>query len=129
MNRIKTFGIIPNESKDEDFACTRLMIHKLRSYGANCLIPKYCKEYEGAQSLDISEIYKNAECLIILGGDGTILRHSSQAAENGIAILGVNIGTVGFMCEIRPQEIDMLEKLALQNTGLLTENKSFIHKL
>ena len=102
MEKIKTVGIIPNLLKDVDFSYTDSMIAKLCSLGAKCLVPIDCGAREGAQSASLEDIYRLSDCLIILGGDGTILRHSSGAARYSTPILGVNIGTIGFICEISP---------------------------
>lgn len=112
MEKIKTVGIIPNTLKDTDFSYTDRMIAKLRTLDIKCLLPEECGKRDGAESASYEDIYKCAECLIILGGDGTILRHSSGAARYNTAILGVNIGTIGFICELYPDEEKELEKLA-----------------
>ncbi|MBQ1371387.1 MAG: NAD(+)/NADH kinase, partial [Oscillospiraceae bacterium] len=50
--------------------------------------------------------------LICFGGDGTILHTSKIAMRRNIPILGVNIGTVGFMAELEASEMDLLTHLA-----------------
>ena len=54
----------------------------------------------------------NADMLICFGGDGTILHTAKAATRRGIPILGVNIGTMGFMAELESTEMDKLAKLA-----------------
>ncbi|ACL21504.1 NAD(+)/NADH kinase [Desulfitobacterium hafniense] len=50
--------------------------------------------------------------LISLGGDGTLLEASREAAPYAIPVLGVNLGRLGFLCEIERNEIfDALEKI------------------
>ena len=53
-----------------------------------------------------SEILDNAEYLIVLGGDGTILQRAAECAKRKIPVLGINLGKIGFMTEI---EIDDME--------------------
>ncbi len=112
MEKIKTVGIIPNTLKDSELSYTDRMISKLCSCGIKCLLPTECGVRDGAKTASYEELYRDSDCLIILGGDGTILRHSSGAARYDTAILGVNIGTIGFICELYPDEEDELEKLA-----------------
>lgn len=112
MDKITTVGIIPNPLKDVDFSHTDKMIATLRLSGIKCLIPDECGNREGAQSVSYEELYSTSQCLMILGGDGTILRHSSMAAKYNTPILGVNIGTIGFICELCPEEHTELSKLA-----------------
>ena len=43
-----------------------------------------------------SEILDNAEYLIVLGGDGTILQRAAECAKRKIPVLGINLGKIGF---------------------------------
>lgn len=50
--------------------------------------------------------------IVSVGGDGTILRIAKDSARSNVPILGINMGTVGFLTEIDPNEIsDSLKKL------------------
>lgn len=48
----------------------------------------------------------NFDAMIVLGGDGTMIRAARQYVERDVPILGVNMGTVGFLSSIRVEEID-----------------------
>lgn len=54
----------------------------------------------------------SADMVICFGGDGTILHMAKAATRNNIPILGVNIGTMGFMAELESSELDQLRRLA-----------------
>ena len=54
----------------------------------------------------------HADLVICFGGDGTILHMAKTATRAGIPILGVNIGTMGFMAELESTELELLRKLA-----------------
>lgn len=47
-----------------------------------------------------NDIFNNMDLVVVLGGDGTILRAARQYAHRGVPILGVNMGTVGFLSNI-----------------------------
>ena len=49
---------------------------------------------------DITNLPKDADCVMVLGGDGTIIQAARELAETGVPILGVNLGTVGFLAEV-----------------------------
>ena len=49
---------------------------------------------------DITDLPKDADCVMVLGGDGTIIQAARELAANGVPILGVNLGTVGFLAEV-----------------------------
>ena len=58
------------------------------------------------------EELKTADMLVCFGGDGTILHAAKDANAFGVPILGVNLGSVGFMAELEQSELSMLSKLA-----------------
>jgi len=49
---------------------------------------------------DITGLPKDADCVMVLGGDGTIIQAARELAATGVPILGVNLGTVGFLAEV-----------------------------
>ena len=49
---------------------------------------------------DITGLPKDAACVMVLGGDGTIIQAARELAATGVPILGVNLGTVGFLAEV-----------------------------
>ncbi len=61
--------------------------------------------------LPIESVYAEANMLIVLGGDGTILEASRRAAVRGTPILGINLGRLGYMAELEPSELDLLDRL------------------
>lgn len=54
---------------------------------------------------DISDLPEDTVCVLVLGGDGTIIQAARELAPTGIPILGVNLGTVGFLAEIEYEHI------------------------
>lgn len=59
------------------------------------------------------------DIIIVLGGDGTLIRAARQYADRDVPILGVNMGTVGFLSSIEADEIeDSLERLVRQEYTL-----------
>lgn len=57
------------------------------------------------------EIYSEAELVIVIGGDGSMLEASRHAAKKGIPVLGINMGRVGYMTELELTELDLLDKV------------------
>ena len=60
----------------------------------------------------MDQILPGADMLICFGGDGTILHAAKDANAYGVPILGVNMGSVGFMAELEYSELSLLSKLA-----------------
>ena len=57
------------------------------------------------------EIYEEAELIIVVGGDGSMLEAARRAAKNGIPVLGINMGRVGYMTELEMDELDLIDKV------------------
>lgn len=60
----------------------------------------------------IEEELKSADMLICFGGDGTILHAAKDANLCNVPVLGVNMGSVGFMAELEAGELSLLSRLA-----------------
>lgn len=60
----------------------------------------------------LSKELSEADLLICFGGDGTILHAARDAALHGVPILGVNMGSVGFMAELERSELPLLAPVA-----------------
>ena len=61
--------------------------------------------------LDDEESVKSADLVLVIGGDGTILRANYYAAPYAIPILGINMGRLGFLSELEPGETALVEKV------------------
>lgn len=60
----------------------------------------------------IGEEIDTADILVCFGGDGTILHAARDASPRNIPILGINLGSVGFMAELEQHELSLLSRLA-----------------
>lgn len=67
--------------------------------------------YDDENALCEKEFFKQAEFIVSLGGDGTILKIASKVAENNICIFGINFGRVGFLTDIEKNETELFEKV------------------
>ena len=80
-----------------------------------CLPFEIDRSYDLPKDLHFSRLDRElptASAVVCFGGDGTILHMAKSATRNGIPILGVNIGTMGFMAELESTELDQLSRLA-----------------
>ena len=109
--------VSPNPYRDKQFKNARQACSILREAGAEvalCLPFDVDKTFEIPHDLrfqDIQKEIKTADMLICFGGDGTILHSSKIATEHNLPILGVNIGTMGFIAELEAGEIELLRKI------------------
>lgn len=72
----------------------------------------------GAVLSSMGEELADADVLVCFGGDGTILHAAHEANAQGIPVLGVNLGSVGFMAELEHGELSLLSRLASGKYGI-----------
>lgn len=96
---MKHFLIYTNLHKDQDLVLTKRIQRYFLDRGQRCSIRTgETEEREEAE---------DADCVIVLGGDGTMLQAAGVVREKRIPLVGVNLGTLGYMTEI---ESDSLEQ-------------------
>lgn len=67
-------------------------------------------------TMDLPAAAGDAELIVVLGGDGTILRGAEVARGVGVPLLGVNLGRVGFLAEAEEQDLaEVAERVALRD--------------
>ncbi|MGI5838994.1 MAG: NAD(+)/NADH kinase [bacterium] len=100
-------GIIPNLKKEAAREITDKMIVWLKERGADAWLLHEHAILSGHNELGRfeNELAGLADCLVVLGGDGTLLNTARVFAPAGIPILGVNLGKLGFLTEIEIPEI------------------------
>lgn len=110
--------VTPNPYRDKNFkyaAHAERVLHEAGIETRLCLPFGVDKSFElptDRKFYVLNEELKTADMLICFGGDGTILHSSKAATYNNIPVLGVNIGTMGFMAELEAGEISQLARLA-----------------
>lgn len=121
---MKNVILTPNPYRDKNFHTVRNAMQILKESGVNvklCLPFDIDRSYDLPKDLRFSRLDRelpNADMVICFGGDGTILHMAKAATRRGIPILGVNIGTMGFMAELESTELDKLRDIAAGNYAL-----------
>ena len=115
---MKKIILTPNPYRDKDFQTVRSAIRILKEAGVEvrvCLPFEVDRSYDLPRDIRFSRLDRElpgASAVICFGGDGTILHMAKAATRQGIPILGVNIGTMGFMAELESSELEQLKRLA-----------------
>ena len=109
-----TFYIITNYQKDPEMTVAREIREYLKSKGKTCYIQQ--KEVEDPQGryryTDAQHVSDEVECVLVLGGDGTLLQAARDLVDRSIPLLGINMGTLGYLAEIDRKNIfPALDKL------------------
>lgn len=103
---MNNFCIITNIDKDCDYKTTKLIQEYLISKGKRCIISTEPSTVGTSDDkIDVSWITDDTDCVIVLGGDGTIIRAATDLYTKEIPLLGINLGTLGFLAEIEKQDI------------------------
>lgn len=126
MNR---FYIITNRQKDENLEVTEKIRRYLEDHGRIC----YVSAEDADEGVKGSYKFTNAdmiphdvECVLVLGGDGTLIQGARDTVKRNIPILGVNLGTLGFLTEIESEHIyTALDKL--MNDEFVLESRMMLH--
>ena len=119
MTNHKKIIVFPNIESDPGFNVAWKVIDMLRKKER---VHVLCPMIYDDEPLDISSFdfdtsvledeLPDAEMVIAIGGDGTMLRAARAAAELGVPILGINMGGKGFMAELEFDDIALIDVIA-----------------
>lgn len=107
---MERFCIVTNKSKDVNLEVTGHIKDYLISHGKECVVADSAtglsKESNAIGREFMSQIPEDTDCCIVLGGDGTMLQAVRSVAFQDIPLLGVNLGTLGYLAEVEKSGID-----------------------
>ena len=104
---MKKFALLTNYSKDRKLVYTRLIETYITENGGTHWVPEHISEPDddGDQRYDLSDMPADIECVIVLGGDGTLLQAAREMLDRHIPLLGINLGTLGFLTSAEKSEL------------------------
>lgn len=122
---MKKVALITNFNIYEKASAAMQVAQKLISYPCEVLIASYNRDKVLRMKrprmtfnfLPMDELYAEADLIIVLGGDGTILEAARRSAARGTPILGINLGRVGYMAELEMSELDLIGSLFDRTTA------------
>lgn len=129
MSKPKKIILCPNPYRDKDMTVAARSKEILDQEGFETVVClPFQKEGYGAElGVPIQQLdreIKRADLLIAFGGDGTILHLAKTLAMNRVPVLGINLGSLGFMSELEPDELERLRDL--KNWDLSIENRMML---
>jgi NAD+ kinase len=124
----RSVAIISKPGKPELHRITAELMQWFRKHNYNVVV-----DHESAAYIHDHEVVprerigrRNPEFVLVLGGDGTLLSAARAVAPNGVPILGVNLGSLGFLTEVPLEELyAMLEAIDRNECGI--ETRSMVH--
>ncbi len=108
---VKKIGIIANVEKEQSAACAIQLKDWALKKGIEVLLEEGIAGKLGDPAgLDRKELASRVDILVVMGGDGTILRTVRFVSEYNIPIVGINLGEFGYLAEVNLNEMyDALE--------------------
>lgn len=114
---MKRVILCPNPYRDKGLAAAKEADGILRQMGLETVFclpfkPEGGEQQFGVVCKPLQQELRGSDLIIAFGGDGTILHLARTAAMRGIPVLGVNLGSLGFMSDLELSEMHLLENLA-----------------
>ena len=107
---MNNFFIKKKKKKDINLEITEQIRHHISRLGAVCNI--YDQYDRDVSSIDIPE---GTQCILVIGGDGTILAAARMLVGSNIPLLGINLGTLGFLADVNLADLSKTLDLLLQD--------------
>ncbi len=102
------FYIITNKLKDKDYRITNEIRSYIEDHGRRCFLSE--KDSEG--HIIPGTVPEEAQCGLVLGGDGTLIRAVRDLGERNLPLLGINMGRLGYLIDVELKDfrsaLDML---------------------
>ncbi len=103
---MREFFIVTNPEKDRGLQLTGILVRYLESHGCRCLVHQAEGKADGAfHYTDPELIPDGVQCILVLGGDGTLLQTARDVVRKGIPLIGINLGQLGFLAEVDSKNI------------------------
>ena len=118
---MKKVLIVPNPYLKDKESILKDVIGNLGKIGS-CVFDEGLDNEEAYERLE--RMLKDCDCIITLGGDGSILKVAETAAGNGIPLLGINYGSVGYLSGLDKDELELLSDL--EDDGYETESRMML---
>ena len=119
---MERFYIITNNMKDPDYRITQEIQSYIISHKKTCLL---CVKDEDGHIIP-EQIPEAIDCAVVLGGDGTLIRAARELKNHHVPLLGVNMGTLGYLTETElPNYKEALDYLFENEPEI--ENRMMMH--
>ena len=121
VNMMKRIFIVTNPNKDVDYAVTKKTADFLQSHGAEIFMFS-SEDRSNIHGCSYTADYPDGiDLVIVIGGDGSFIDAAVYSERSDAAIIGVNLGKVGYLNEIEPDEIESLAKIFSNEYKIVTK--------
>lgn len=132
---MKHFLIYTNQHKDKELKTTEHIRNYLEERGQKVSVKINTADWKDktqSAAVEISDIPGDVDCMLVLGGDGTVLMAARETKTLKIPMIGVNLGTLGYMTQIDPDKLEeSLDRLIAgdyeQEDRMMLNGKVILH--
>lgn len=137
---MRKFYIITNESKDCNLEITNKILHFLTIRGIQCKLNSFevCSSDYSFCYTNPEDVDDDTECVIVIGGDGTLIQASRDLRHKDVSMIGVNLGNLGYLAEIERENLDETLQMILDQKyrqesrmmldGVVIRDSEIVHK-
>ena len=126
MKQFSTIGIFCKEEDDRIKATLKTLYDFLSAENFKVVAEKNATNFLAIPVMDSQDICECIDLAIVVGGDGTLLKAGRLLSDKNIPVIGINLGRLGFLVDISPDEIT--KQLSLMLDGKYTlEERSLLH--
>lgn len=102
------FFVLTNQPKDPEFKITKYICNFLKENGKDCSYLTLGAERMQSSCDNRNPLFipESVECILVLGGDGTLLQAAMETLYLDIPLIGINLGTLGFLAEVDKSNLD-----------------------
>jgi NAD+ kinase len=109
---MKEFLLIPNAGKDPNYAVTAEVTQRLKEMKGHVFFDERHSEIAARLNCPVVKTpSEELDCIVVIGGDGSVLDASVTALEYDIPLLGINLGRLGYLAELDTTDLSSLNKL------------------
>lgn len=102
---MQRFVLVTNTYKDKELELSRKIVTYIKEKDGEAKICMSSIRGDDEKNFSLSEIPQDTDCILVLGGDGTLIRAATKVESLQIPLIGVNLGTLGYLCELEEQSV------------------------
>lgn len=103
--KIHSVGVCLKSGQPQAAPTVRALVKWLVEHGIDVVVDSECAAMTGLEPESHQELARRVDLIAVFGGDGTLLKVARATGTRRVPILGVNLGTLGFLMEISFEEV------------------------
>jgi NAD+ kinase len=109
MSKFKSIGVVGRLGSDRVIESVEVLLNTISKRKLDILLHEDIADQLAPHSFHMAtteDIGQNCDLAIVVGGDGSLLSAARDLAHHDVVVLGVNRGKLGFLTDIKPEEVD-----------------------